>query len=125
MFRLITLKLFYYLFNSYFNIFPFFSFFFRKVYLILMCQLAISAAFIALFVYNDNVKVMFQNSGLIWVSFFITIACLFIMSCFDSARRTPPTNYIFLFIFTLAESFMLGVISSVYDPNVVRNIHYI
>lgn len=93
---------------------------YRKVYAILMCQLAISTSFIAFFVFNDSVRMYAQRSpGLMLVSFLVTIICLFAMSCCESARRTPPTNYVFLFIFTVAESFMLGVFSSFYRSNEV------
>ncbi|XP_065212137.1 protein lifeguard 1-like isoform X2 [Planococcus citri] len=89
--------------------------FIRKVYSILMCQLAITCAFITLFVFNDSARGFARdNGGLMLVAFGITIVCLLVMSCFESARRTPPTNFIFLFIFTVAESFLLGVISSYY-----------
>lgn len=85
-----------------------------------MCQLSISAAFIALFVYNDAARGFAQRSPmLMFVAFIVTIVCLVAMSCCESARRTPPTNYVFLLIFTVAESFMLGVICSFYRANEV------
>lgn len=36
------------------------------------------------------------------------------MACCESVRRTFPMNFIFLALFTLAESFLLGMISSSY-----------
>ncbi|KAK7590959.1 hypothetical protein V9T40_002572 [Parthenolecanium corni] len=94
--------------------------FIRKVYLILMCQLSISTAFIAAFVCNDGLKTYAQNNvSLVMIAFFVTIVCLLAMSCFESARRQAPLNYIFLFIFTIAESFFLAVVSSYYKANEV------
>lgn len=85
-----------------------------------MCQLAISCAFIALFVMNDQARDFARRSPmLMFLAFGVTIVCLLAMSCCESARRTPPTNYVFLLIFTVAESFLLGVISSVYHAQEV------
>lgn len=85
-----------------------------------MCQLAISVAFIAGFVYNQGLKDYARgNSTLVLIAFFTTIVCLLAMSCFESARRTAPANYIFLFVFTVAESFFLAVISSYYQADEV------
>jgi len=36
------------------------------------------------------------------------------MACCESVRRTFPMNFIFLAIFTLAESFLLGMITASY-----------
>lgn len=41
------------------------------------------------------------------------------LSCCTAARRTPPCNYICLLLFTLAESFLLGVISTRYETNII------
>lgn len=41
-----------------------------------------------------------------------------ITCCTNLARRTPH-NYIALFVFTIAESFLVGVISAVYEYRVV------
>lgn len=37
----------------------------------------------------------------------------------ERIRRTAPVNFIFLFIFTIAEGFLLGFISSVIDEKYV------
>lgn len=39
---------------------------------------------------------------------------LLAMACCESVRRTFPINFIFLAIFTLAQSFLLGVMSAAY-----------
>lgn len=93
---------------------------YSKVYMILMCQLSISAAFIAGFVYNQGLRDYARNTpSLVLIAFIVTIVCILAMSCFESARRTAPANYIFLFVFTVAESFFLAVISSRYHANEV------
>lgn len=45
--------------------------------------------------------------------------CLIVMACCGNVRRQAPMNFIFLGIFTVAESFLLGVTSSVYAVDAV------
>lgn len=49
----------------------------------------------------------------------VTIVVILALSCCESVRRTSPQNFIALFIFTLAESFLVGVISSMYYWKIV------
>ncbi|CAH2039299.1 unnamed protein product, partial [Iphiclides podalirius] len=94
--------------------------FIRKVYAILMCQLLITMGFIALFLFHEPTKRwVAQNSYLFWIALVLLIVCLIAMACCPDVRRTAPTNFIFLFIFTLAQSFLLGVATSVYDVSEV------
>lgn len=41
------------------------------------------------------------------------------MACCESIRRKSPMNFIFLGIFTLAQSFVLGVVTSAYGTETV------
>ncbi|XP_036317548.1 protein lifeguard 1-like [Rhagoletis pomonella] len=41
------------------------------------------------------------------------------MACCESVRRKTPLNFIFLFLFTLAESFLLGVTATYYASSEV------
>ncbi|KNC24801.1 hypothetical protein FF38_00990 [Lucilia cuprina] len=41
------------------------------------------------------------------------------LACCPQVRRKMPANYICLAIFTLAKGFLLGVVSSIYDPMTV------
>lgn len=41
------------------------------------------------------------------------------MACCESVRRKTPLNFIFLFLFTLAESFLLGMIAGQYKAEEV------
>uniref|UniRef100_A0A8D9B4D2 Protein lifeguard 2 n=1 Tax=Cacopsylla melanoneura TaxID=428564 RepID=A0A8D9B4D2_9HEMI len=85
-----------------------------------MVQIGISATFIGLFTLHEPTKLwVYQHPALFLVSFvtmFVTLICI---SCCESVRRTYPMNIIFLGIFTLAESFLLGVISSKYNGELV------
>ncbi|KAJ0178100.1 hypothetical protein K1T71_005923 [Dendrolimus kikuchii] len=94
--------------------------FIRKVYAILMCQLLVTMAFIALFLFHQPTKMWaYRNPWLFWVAFAVMFVCLIVMACCENVRRQAPMNFIFLAIFTLAESFLLGITSSVHDINAV------
>ncbi|XP_045450601.1 protein lifeguard 1 [Melitaea cinxia] len=94
--------------------------FIRKVYAILMCQLLVTLGVIALFLFHEPTKIFVRNNTyLFWVAFIILFVCLIAMACCPDVRRQTPMNFIFLFIFTCAQSFLLGVTSSVYDVSEV------
>jgi protein lifeguard len=94
--------------------------FIRKVYSILSCQLLVSAAFITIFVFHEPTKLWVRHHPeLMWVSIGVLFVTMIALSCCESVRRSFPMNFIFLALFTLAQSFMLGVISSVKAQDVV------
>lgn len=90
--------------------------FIRKVYSILMLQLAITLAFIAWFVFDKKAKTFaYNNSWLVWLALIFTFVIMITLACCGEMRRKAPMNYVLLGLFTLAESFLLGVISGAYD----------
>ncbi|CAG9821594.1 unnamed protein product [Phaedon cochleariae] len=94
--------------------------FIRKVYAILSCQLAITVAFICWFLYHLPTKRYVQSHpALFFVSLAMVIIALICLACCGEVRRKAPMNFIFLFIFTLAESFMLAAAASTYDAQAV------
>lgn len=83
--------------------------FIRKVYLILMAQLLVTTGIIAFFTYHEKTNLYVrQHVGIFYASFGVMFVCLICMACCGSVRRKAPMNFIFLGIFTIAESFMLG-----------------
>ncbi|XP_034947488.1 protein lifeguard 1 isoform X2 [Chelonus insularis] len=89
--------------------------FIRKVYSILMCQLLITLGIICAFVYSPGAKQLTRSHPeLFWIAFAITIVLLICLVCCTSVRRKSPMNFIFLFIFTAAEGFLLGTAASTY-----------
>lgn len=97
------------------------NFYYRKVYSILMCQLLVSVGIIALFTYHKPTQQWFYaNPATVWVALGVTFVLLICMACCSSVRRKAPMNFVFLGIFTAAEGFLLGAISSRYDKNAVR-----
>ena len=41
------------------------------------------------------------------------------MVCVQAARETPPYNWLLLGLFTLAEAYLLGTVSSYYETQIV------
>jgi len=97
--------------------------FIRKVYGILVVQLLITVSFIAWFTYHQATKQYVRSHmGIWWAAFAVMIVCLITMACCGDVRRKAPLNFIFLFIFTLAQSFMLGVAASTYDTDAISKV---
>lgn len=94
--------------------------FIRKVYSILMCQLLITASMIALFLYHKPTqKWVHQHQELFWICFVATIVLIICMACCPSVRRKSPMNFVFLFLFTVAEGFLLATAASTYKSEEV------
>jgi len=94
--------------------------FIRKVYLILMAQLTFTFGVVALFLFHRPTQEFSErNPGLILAACLITLVVVIAMACCESARRTFPTNFICLGVFTLAESFLIGAIASRYNSESV------
>ncbi|CAD1474177.1 unnamed protein product, partial [Heterotrigona itama] len=94
--------------------------FIRKVYSILMFQLLITVSMIALFLYHiPTQKFVRSHSELFWISFAATIVLIICIVCCTNVRRKAPMNFIFLFLFTVAESFLLATCASTYESEEV------
>uniref|UniRef100_A0A672GY07 Protein lifeguard 2 n=1 Tax=Salarias fasciatus TaxID=181472 RepID=A0A672GY07_SALFA len=74
--------------------------FIRKVYAILMIQLLVTLAIVALFTFCDPVKDYIQsNPGWYWASYAVFFVTYLILSCCSTPRRQFPWNLILLTIF--------------------------
>lgn len=94
--------------------------FIRKVYSILMCQLLITVSMIALFLYHRPTKLwVMQHPEMFWICFAATIILLISMICCTNVRRKAPMNFVFLFLFTIAEGFLLATAASMYSSEEV------
>ncbi|KNC24802.1 hypothetical protein FF38_00991 [Lucilia cuprina] len=90
--------------------------FIRKVYLILMSQLLMTLAFITIFLFNETLRAfVVQNPVIVWPAICVLLVTMLIMSCCDEVRRQTPLNYIFLAIFTLAQSLLLAIVTCQFD----------
>ncbi|XP_019878774.1 protein lifeguard 1 isoform X2 [Aethina tumida] len=94
--------------------------FIRKVYSILMVQLSITLVFIAWLVYHKpSQKFVHSHPELFIISLVVVFVALIVLACCGEVRRKAPMNFVFLFIFTFAEAFMLSVTASTYKSEEV------
>lgn len=84
--------------------------FIRKVYSILTLQLSVTVGFIFLFGYHEPTRQFvshhFEVAIIALVLMLVTVITL---SCCEGVRRQAPTNFIVLGLFTLAESYLVGM----------------
>lgn len=90
-----------------------------------MCQLAVTTGIIALFLYHSGVRLFFMRYPLlrigIYVVMLVTVICI---TCFTNIRRKAPMNFIFLGVFTIAESLLLGYMAIRFDSESVSSYIY-
>lgn len=87
--------------------------FVRKVYGILSVQLLVTALVAAPFQALSLEQVR-GNAWILWVSVIVLHCTMCAMCCCSEMLRTFPTNYIFLFVLTLAMSVLVGYTSALY-----------
>lgn len=67
----------------------------------------------SLFVYHQPTQRFVQgHPELFWVAFGVMLVTMISMACCTNVRRKAPMNFIFLALFTLAQTFLLGTISA-------------
>ncbi|XP_058462787.1 protein lifeguard 1 isoform X3 [Malaya genurostris] len=94
--------------------------FIRKVYSILTAQLGITLGFITLFMYHRPTKLWVQqHPEMFWIALGVMIVTLLSMACCGNVRRKAPMNFIFLALFTFAQSFLLGVTTAKFSSQEV------
>lgn len=94
--------------------------FVRKVYGILFCQLAVTAATIFTFIYVDSVRdYVYENSWVMWTSFGLYIFSVMAIICCGDLRRRHPHGLICLGLVTVALSVLVGAISASYQTDIV------
>ncbi|EAA44040.2 AGAP005528-PB [Anopheles gambiae str. PEST] len=94
--------------------------FIKKVYSILTLQLSITFVFVA-FVMNHEPTQLFirRNPSLFWIAFLVMIGTMIAISCCGELRRKAPANFIFLGLFTFAESFLVSMVAATYKSEEV------
>ncbi|XP_029480149.1 protein lifeguard 2a isoform X1 [Oncorhynchus nerka] len=94
--------------------------FIRKVFSILMVQLLVTFGIVALFTFCEPVRQFVQYNRILYLaSYIIFMGAYLVLVCSTSARRQYPTNLILLGIFTLAMSYMAGMLASYHNTKVV------
>ncbi|KRX01767.1 hypothetical protein PPERSA_02295 [Pseudocohnilembus persalinus] len=90
--------------------------FIRKVYLILLTQIAISCLFVIQAKESRGFKYFIIRNPFVTVLSLIALtATCYALSCYQSLCRKVPTNYILLFIFTFSQSYLLAATVLQYD----------
>ena len=94
--------------------------FIRKVYGILSCQLFITTIF-CLYAMNSNSmkEFMLYHRGILYLMLSIITTISLIVSCCYELMRPFPQNYILLFSFTFAESYIVAFICALTNPKIV------
>jgi protein lifeguard len=83
----------------------------------LQVQLLISLAFICMIVYNESAKLWVKRNPAVHVmALVVMLVTLICISCCTEVRRKAPMNYIFLGLFTFAQSFMLAAVCTRFRP---------
>ncbi|XP_028659703.1 protein lifeguard 2a isoform X1 [Erpetoichthys calabaricus] len=94
--------------------------FIRKVFMILMVQLMVTFGVVALFTFCEQVKQFVQFNRILYLASYITFMGTYLaLVCSTNARRRYPTNLILLGVFTLAMSYMAGMLASYHNTKVV------
>jgi len=84
----------------------------------LFLQLLITFGMVAVFVYVPEVNTYaYETPGLFWAAFGVTFALIIAMSCCPSVRRKTPHNFICLFVFTVAEGWLVGCAAATYQAS--------
>lgn len=85
-----------------------------------MVQLLITLIFVAMATLHAPTKLYIrEHPGLSLIAIVVTFGTLIALACCEDLRRKSPTNFILLFVFTFAESFLLAVSVSRYYPEQV------
>ncbi len=94
--------------------------FIKKVYGILSFQLAITVLFCLFSMASRGFqKFQIEHSTLFIICLIATIVLPCVIVCFQETMRKYPTNYIILFSFTIAESYVVSFICSRSNPSLV------
>lgn len=87
---------------------------------------------IALFLYHHPTqKWVKSHPELFWIAFAVLLVTMISMACCTNVRRKAPMNFIFLGLFTFAQSFIMAVAASRYsseevsERNLALNITYL
>lgn len=93
--------------------------FVRKVYGILATQLLLTVAVAAPFTQME-IKALQENQWMITMATVVSLAAVCALGCCPGVARTAPLNYLLLFVFTIAEGVLVGVVCAMYTlPSVL------
>lgn len=94
--------------------------FIRKVYMILTSQLLFTLVFVTIFTLVESVKIFVTKyQWIYYVAYAVFIVTYFVLICVKKVRRTVPWNFICLFIFTAAFTYMTAMIAAYHKTYIV------
>jgi FtsH-binding integral membrane protein len=94
--------------------------FVRKVYSIISLQMLVTASIVLMVISIESLKGFFiQNSWILWLFMIGTLIVMIVLACCESVARKHPINIILLMVFTVMESFLIGVISTRYKTDTI------
>ncbi|XP_078397302.1 protein lifeguard 2a isoform X1 [Cetorhinus maximus] len=94
--------------------------FIQKVYAILMAQLMVTFAIVAVFTFCEPVRQYVRNNRILYyASFGVFTTTYLVLVCCSGIRRRYPWNLILLAIFTLGMSYMAGMLTTYHDTKSV------
>jgi len=94
--------------------------FIRKVYSILSIQLLVTLGVVFLFSYHQGTREFaFRHTEMFWVALILMLVTVIALSCCEGVRRTAPHNFIALGLFTLAESYLVGMSTIRFEADLV------
>merc|ERR1712139_447304 len=80
----------------------------------------VSIGIVCLFVLHEGVnRYVRNNMAMFYTAWIATVVIIIAIACCEKARRSSPLNFIMLSLFTLCESYLLGVVSAHYQVNEV------
>lgn len=90
--------------------------FIRKVYAILATQLIITWAGVFTTAYNEPVrKFLLEAVWLLIIAVIVSLVSCYALVCYPPLATRVPTNFILLFLFTIAESYLVSTITAAYS----------
>ena len=85
---------------------------------ILSLQLLITLAIMALCMFEESMyRIARESPEMLIAACVVNIVLVLILACCGKLRRKTPWNFILLFLFTITEGFMLGVVSAFSEVN--------
>merc|ERR1719369_522281 len=74
-------------------------------------------AIIGVFTLQSVKEYSAKHQEMWWIALIIMLVSLISLACCPGVRRKTPHNFIFLGLFTVAEGFLLGAVTSTYNVN--------
>lgn len=94
--------------------------FVRKVFGIVAIQLMVTVGFACVCLFVPEVKLYVRsNRWPFWTAWGLAIGLILVLACVEKARRVYPMNMLLLGAFTVAQAFLVGMITAYYNIEAV------